>query len=182
MYKPDTYWRERKDPNRKEWLSWKEWAWIRSALLPEDHIVEIGPGKGRCFPAYMYSSVVYGVDFVDTYAASAKQRAAECHLNYHHRILPDPEKVMESFPQCDVGIAVKMLQHVPHEDIFMWMDFLALCERIVIISDLTLTRPKHMFNHNYIDLLLDRDFVIEEYEPDGTRIYIGARHASPNTR
>jgi len=181
LYNPNTYWTERKDPNRHEWLSWKEWAWLHSALLPADRILEIGPGKGRCFPAYMYSGEVTGVDFVDTYQEDAAQRATECHLNYHHVILPSPEKVVESFPEHDIGIAVKVLQHIPKEDIDPWMDLLALCSRMVIIADLSLTRPKHMFNHQYIDLVLDRDFVIEQYETDGTRIYLGARHASSDT-
>ena len=153
-YDPKTYWSNRPNPTREEDILLGERAFLEPLIRDADLILDYGPGRGRLFELYRGKNV-YGVDITERYQQECLKKAMIYNVNYRFGPLQG---------KFDLGIACKVLLHIPPDGIGPVISDLAEhCGKVAVL-DIKTARPlqEHNFSHDFERLL--EDYTIHKWK------------------
>jgi len=174
-YDPITYWNHRKNPNQHRNPTSLEKDFLMPEIKQANKILEVGPGIGRLFSLYGPEDEVCGIDISERYEHKVKSRAAAYGLNYEHEVLnfykyqglPYKSKLF------DLCIAVKVLLHTtPNQIDFLMCEMARVAEKVMITSKIGDDPARHVFNHNYREIIERNNLCIIDGDIIGNQIHL----------
>lgn len=160
-YNPVEYWSERELPNKYDTLQ----DWDLKVLKPltdeSNTILDYGVGTGRLMPLYE-GKVVWGVDIVDTYLKTCKEKAKEHNVDFMWS--------KHIWGNYDLGVISKVLLHMEEPETII-NEMVSKCEKVFISTGINLN-ASHCFNHDYENILSDYDILHWELTDNDLTIVI----------
>lgn len=184
-YNPVAYWNCRSNPNNVMGESPErvkfDAGYIKRNIEGNDPVLELGPGVGRTFSAFMPGSHVTTLDISSKYTKELSSIGQSLGLHLTQRYLNQP---LDPFPFDDmtfpVGVASQVLLHIPPNLIkHSLSELLRVCGKVVVITaythGLSTNKAYHVFNHDYFSLCTDLGCAMHEVIMNEGRICFAIR-------
>jgi ubiquinone/menaquinone biosynthesis C-methylase UbiE len=180
------YWAERENPNKK--IHYKDYdkpvhmAFLRKHLKGSSSVLDLGPGVGRLFEAYINIPRVEGYDISDTYKSRALNAAKILNINFNLTI----EKKVGNLPykdkEFDAAVATEVLLHQPLDRIDVVMsELIRVAKKVIVITWMESGHPVgprskhgHCFHYDYLEICKRNNWeiiYIEKYKTQAMFVY-----------
>ena len=136
-YDPLVYWNERRNPNSATpEMTRDHIEYVRRQVSDCKHILDLGPGIGRIFPAYGGLERVEGYDISSAYRDRALGAAAGYSFDFTLRVEDGIGRLPYEDDRFDAAVSVSVLLHQTPDRVVDLMEELARVARKVVIVSL----------------------------------------------